>query len=255
MAVLTDFDFEPVGQRVDDGGTDAVQAAGDLVAATAEFTAGVEDGQNDRDRRNAQFLVDADRDTTSVVADFDDVPGQDVHFNVRAEAGQCFVDGVVDDLIDQMVQAARTGGTDVHAGTFPDGLEAFQNLDLIGAILIVDQGIHLFDVIELTDGGFLRLDRFVRGFFRRAFRLFDGSRTVRRSLRCRLLGLLRSHAGVRVFADFSVFFHFARGVLQNFCVHFFLIQSKTSRIESCVDVLYGKCSAVQASQQCVGTQL
>ena len=90
VAVLTDFDFEPVGQRVDDGGTDAVQAAGDLVAATAEFTAGVEDGQNDRDRRNAQFLVDADRDTTSVVADFDDVPGQDVHFNVRAEAGQCF---------------------------------------------------------------------------------------------------------------------------------------------------------------------
>ncbi|MDO5452700.1 MAG: DUF2828 family protein [Eubacteriales bacterium] len=130
-----------------------------------------------------------------------------------------------------------------------------KNLDLIGAILIVDQRIHLFDVIELTDGGFLRLDRFVRGFFCRALCLFDGSRTVRRSLRCRILGLLRSHAGVRVFADFSVFFHFARGVLQNFCVHFFLIQSKTSRIESCVDDLYGKCSAVQASQQCVGTQL
>ncbi|MBQ1663069.1 MAG: aminotransferase class III-fold pyridoxal phosphate-dependent enzyme, partial [Clostridia bacterium] len=125
-----------------------------------------------------------------------------------------------------------------------------------GAILIFDQSIHLFDVIELTDGGFLRLDRFVRGFFRRAFRLFDGSRTVRRSLRCRLFGLLRSHAGVRVFADFSVFSRqFACGVLQNFCVHFFLIQSKTSRIESCVDDLYGKCSAVQASQQCVGTQL
>ena len=256
LAVLTDFDFEPVGQRVDDGGTDAVQTAGDFVAATAEFTAGVEDGQNDRDRGNAQFLIDTDGDASTVVADFDDVPGQNIHFDVRAEAGQRFVDGVVDDLIDQVVQAAGTGRTDVHTGTFPDGLETLQNLDLVGAILIFDQSIHLFDVIELTDGGFLRLDRDVCSFFRRALRLFDGSRTVRRSLRCRLLGLLRSHAGIRIFADLSVFSRqFACGVLQNFCVHFFLIQSKTSRIESCVDDLCGKCSAVQASQQCVGTQL
>ena len=262
MPVLTDFDFEPVGQSVDDGGTDAVQTAGDLVSATAELTAGVEDGQNDRDRRNAQFLVDADRDASTVVADFDDVPGQDVHFNVCTEAGQSFVDGVVDDLIDQMVESAGTGRTDVHTGTHPDRFETFEDLDLLGTIVFLDDGVHFFHVIELTDGSFLRLDRLVRSLFRCELRRLNGRRPVCRRFRRSLLGLLRSHAGVRVltavrvfsvchsgcvlrcfsgrtcrvlcfqsfrwalFAQLALFF----SILQHFCVHFFLTQSKTSKV-------------------------
>ena len=256
MPVLTDFDFEPVRQGVDDGGTDAVETAGDLVSATAELTAGMEDGQNDRDRGNAQFLVDTDGDASTVVADFDDVPGQDVHFNVCAEAGQRLVDGVIDDLIDQMVESAGTGRTDVHTGTHPDRFETFEDLDLLGTIVFLDDGVHFFHVIELADGSFFRLDRLVRSLFRCELRRLNGRRPVCRCFRRSLLGLLRSHAGIRVFADLSVFSRqFACGVLQNFCVHFFLIQSKTSRIESCINDLYGKCSAVQTSQQRVGTQL
>ena len=256
MPVLTDFDFEPVRQGVDDGGTDAVETAGDLVSATAELAACMEDGQNDRDRGNAQFLIDADGDASTVVADFDDVPGQDVHFNVCTEAGQRLVDGVIDDLIDQMVESAGTGRTDVHAGTHPDRFETFEDLDLLGTIVFLDDGVHFFHVIELADGSFLRLDRLVRSLFRCELRRLNGRRPVCSRFRRSLLGLLRSHAGIRVFADLSVFSRqFACGVLQNFCVHFFFIQSKTSRIESCINDLYGKCSAVQTSQQRVGTQL
>ena len=49
MAVLRNFNFEPLGQGVDNGRTDAVQTAGDLVAAAAELAAGVQDGQNHGD--------------------------------------------------------------------------------------------------------------------------------------------------------------------------------------------------------------
>ena len=50
-------------------------------------------------------------------------------------AGQRLVDGVVDDLIDHVVQArAVIGVADIHARPLADGIQAFENLDGIGAI-------------------------------------------------------------------------------------------------------------------------
>ena len=52
-----------------------------------------------------------------------------------AVAGQGFVDGVVDDLVDEVVQAPLTGGTDVHAGTLPDRFEPFEDGDVQGSVM------------------------------------------------------------------------------------------------------------------------
>ena len=52
VAVAADLDVQQLRQRVDDRDADAVQAAGDLVAAAvAELAAGVQDGEHDLDRR------------------------------------------------------------------------------------------------------------------------------------------------------------------------------------------------------------
>ena len=48
--------------------------------------------------------------------------------------GHRLVDGVVDDLPDQVVQTALAGGADVHARTFADGLQTFENGDGVGAV-------------------------------------------------------------------------------------------------------------------------
>jgi hypothetical protein len=42
-------------------------------------------------------------------------------------ARQRLVHGVVDDLVDQMVQATHTGRADVHAGRLRTGLETLQD--------------------------------------------------------------------------------------------------------------------------------
>ena len=46
---LAHLDVEPAGQGVDHGDADAVQAAGDRVAAAAELAAGVQHGEHDLD--------------------------------------------------------------------------------------------------------------------------------------------------------------------------------------------------------------
>ena len=52
-------------------------------------------------------------------------------------AGQNLVDGVVDDLVDHVVQTRPVVGVaDVHAGAFADRVEPLQHLDAVGAVVV-----------------------------------------------------------------------------------------------------------------------
>ena len=73
----------------------------------------------------------------AVVRHFDDVAGLDGDFDVGAVPGQRFVDGVVHDLVDQVMQAGRAGGTDIHARALAHRLQALQDLNLGAAVGVV----------------------------------------------------------------------------------------------------------------------
>ncbi len=51
--------------------------------------------------------------------------------------GQRLVDGIVDDLVDHVVQArAVIGVADIHAGALADGVEALEHLDGVRAVFL-----------------------------------------------------------------------------------------------------------------------
>jgi hypothetical protein len=54
--------------------------------------------------------------------------------DVIAVALQRLVDAVVDHLVDKMVEAAKAGRADVHAGPAANRLKPFQNSDVFGVI-------------------------------------------------------------------------------------------------------------------------
>src|SRR5699024_11428627 len=64
-----------------------------------------------------------------------------------AVAGQGLVDGVVHDLVDQVVQATLAGGADIHARPLADRLQPFEDLDLAAVVLVVGGGIPAGDDI------------------------------------------------------------------------------------------------------------
>ncbi len=134
VPIAPDLDVEVGRQRVDDGDADAVQAAGHLVAAAAELAAGVQDGEHDLDGRLALALDDVDRDAATVVDDAHAAVGEQRDDDLAGVAGQRLVDGVVDDLVDQVVQTALAGGADVHAGALADRVQAFENGDRAGVV-------------------------------------------------------------------------------------------------------------------------
>ena len=53
------------------------------------------------------------------------------HLDRVVVARQRLVDGVVDDLVDEVVEAARAGRADVHPGPQPDRLEALEDRDVL----------------------------------------------------------------------------------------------------------------------------
>ncbi len=74
------------------------------------------------------------------------------------EAGERFVDRVVDDLVDHVVQArAVVGVADIHAGALAHRVEAAQHLDRIGAVVVAALVGRSFVDVE-------RRLRFVRQF-------------------------------------------------------------------------------------------
>jgi hypothetical protein len=136
-AVGVDRDVEARGQRVDDRDADAVQTAGDGVRVAVELAARVQHGQHHLDGGLLLHRVHADRDAAAVV----DHPHAAVvlqdDLDAVGVAGHRLVDRVVDDLPDEMMEAALAGGADVHAGTLADCFQAFENGDRRRAVAVL----------------------------------------------------------------------------------------------------------------------
>ena len=137
LAVLVDRHLAPLGQGVHDRGAHAVQAAGDLVGGLVELAPRVELGHDDLEGAHLLGGVDVHGDAAAVVLDGDHVALAEVHGDGRALSDQGLVDGVVDDLEDELVQAVQAGRADVHARPFADVLETLENLDIVCAVGVV----------------------------------------------------------------------------------------------------------------------
>ena len=130
-AIVAVVDLDPFGQRVDDRRADAVQSSRELIAVAAELTAGVKNGIDHLQGRNAHLGMDAAGDTAAIVTNRYRAVGMEGHLNAVTASGQRLVDRVVDDLVNQMMQAAYRRRADVHTGSLSDSLKALKYLDLI----------------------------------------------------------------------------------------------------------------------------
>ena len=171
LAFAADRQAQHFGERVDAGHAHAVQAARHLVAVLVELAAGVQFGQRDFGGTALGLVLvvhlDAGGDAAAVVGDADGVVGVYRHDDVVAVAGQRFVDGVVDHLKHQMVQAGAVRGVaNVHARALAHRFQAFQDLDRAFAIAFAGAGLVGVNLgLEIgTVHARLALVNFVRGF-------------------------------------------------------------------------------------------
>ena len=106
-----------------------MQAAGvDVAVALAELAAGVQRGQDQFQRRLLVLGVHVHRDAAAVVGDGDGVAGlvQGDGDGVGV-AVEVLVDGVIDDLPDEVVQPLGVDAADVHRRPLADRLQPFED--------------------------------------------------------------------------------------------------------------------------------
>ena len=137
-ASAPDFDQQPLREGVDDGRAHAVQPAGDGVRLAAELAAGVQGGHDGLDAGQPGGGMLVDGDAASVVDDANGAVFVQRDLDGGAEPRHELVHGVVDDFDDEMMQPALVGAADVHARTPPDGLHAFEHLNIGGGVLVVE---------------------------------------------------------------------------------------------------------------------
>ena len=72
----------------------------------------------------------------AVVHDRHRIIDVDRDVDLVAVAGERLVDRVVHDFVDEVVEPGRTGRADVHRRTLADRLEALEDLDFVGAVVV-----------------------------------------------------------------------------------------------------------------------
>ena len=106
-----------------------MKTPGDLVRGVAELSTRMKGGQYDLGGGSVLGGVNIDWNTTAVVDDGYAGVLVDGDGDFAAETAYGFIDGVVYDLVDEVMEPLGTGGPDVHCRAFPNWIEAFEDLD------------------------------------------------------------------------------------------------------------------------------
>ena len=102
-----------------------MQAAGIFVSALSKFSAGVQIGQHQLNRWHFPFGMNIDGNAAAIVPRRDRSIDMNDHFDLRAKSREMFVDGVIDDFVNQVMQSTLIRVPDEHSWPFPNRLEAF----------------------------------------------------------------------------------------------------------------------------------
>ena len=134
LALAVNGDLHPLREGIHHRHAHAVQAAGHLVTTGAEFAAGVQHGEHRLQGALTGARVHIGGDAAAVVGHGAAAVLVEDDEDLIAMARQGLVHRVVHHLVHQVVQTTGPGGADVHAWPLAHRLQAFQHLDLLGAV-------------------------------------------------------------------------------------------------------------------------
>ena len=104
-----------------------MQTTGNGVAAATKLTASVQHGHDDLNSGLVLGGVLIHGNTAPVVLHTDRSVSLDGHVDFGGVAGERFINRVIYDLVDQVVQTALSGRANVHAGALTNRFQTFQH--------------------------------------------------------------------------------------------------------------------------------
>ena len=130
-------------QGIDHRNTDTMETAGNLVGGMVELATGMEGGHDQFQGRHIFRRMHIHRNTATVILNRDRIILVDNNAYLRAVACKGLIYGVVDHLVDQMMQTLDTGIADIHGWSFTNSFKPIKNLDLFRTIRSVAYFTHV----------------------------------------------------------------------------------------------------------------
>ena len=121
-------------EGIDDAGSYTVQSAARLIGIVVKFSSCMKCGKDHPLGADA-FFMHSDRDAAPVVFHRTGSVRLQHHRDRIAISRQMLIDRVVNDLVDQVIEAARRHTADIHARPCAHSFKAFQHPDAIGPVL------------------------------------------------------------------------------------------------------------------------
>jgi len=97
----------------------------------------VQDGENNFESWFLFNRMDINWDSAAVIDNLNRAIFHESHIYFGAISGQRFIDSVIDDFIDEVVEPALTGGADIHTRAFADSGETLEDSDRTGVVAAV----------------------------------------------------------------------------------------------------------------------
>ncbi len=135
LAIAMDGQVEPVRQSIDHRHAHAMKPARNLVRIGIELAARMQLRHDDFCRRPPLALMHAHRDAAPIIGNLRRAIRMQRHRHEIGMSRQRFINGIIDNLIDHMMQArAVIGIANIHARPLAHRLQPFENLDGISIV-------------------------------------------------------------------------------------------------------------------------
>ena len=121
-----------------------MQTTGYLISAAAKLSACMKNSEYNFNGRLISFMIDTNRNTTSIINNSDRIILLDRYIDLCTISSQCFVYGIIHNLIYEMMKTTDRSTAYIHTGSFSNCFQSLQNLDLICSIFIVHFCSHIF---------------------------------------------------------------------------------------------------------------
>src|SRR5688572_16190634 len=135
FSIAFDVGLHPLGEGVHSTQTNSMQTTGNLIATTTKFAACTDHGHGHIHSFHGISPsisfggVWTYRDPAAVIFNGYAAIRMDGDTDLRTIASQCFINCIVNDLIDKMMQSLDVRTTHIHTGAFTHMLNAFERLN------------------------------------------------------------------------------------------------------------------------------
>jgi len=134
--VSPDLHLKKLTQGVDNGYSDPMESAGNLVGLIVELPARMEFGHHHFNGWDSLFLVNIHRDSASVVVYCHGVIRVNTYVDPSAEARESLINTVIHDFEDEVMKSLGREVPDIHGRPLSDGSQPFQYRYSAGVVLI-----------------------------------------------------------------------------------------------------------------------